>query len=169
MDYDLPDQNGVQTVSIIRNEFLDARLLMLTILDGEEDIYRAVSAGARGYLTKSCECEEVLDAIRTIAGGKGYFPAAINTKLKAREKRKPLTERELEILRLLVRAQSTKEIVDLMKLSMGTIRLHISIISEKLDAFGPHQCGRHRHRARDRQGRGVISEPARRHTRHGAP
>jgi DNA-binding NarL/FixJ family response regulator len=94
MDYDLPDQNGVQTVSIIRNEFLDARVLMLTILDGEEDIYRAVSAGARGYLTKSCECEEVLDAIRTIAGGKGYFPAAINAKLKAREKRKPLTERD---------------------------------------------------------------------------
>ncbi len=135
MDYDLPDQNGVQTMSIIRNEFPDARVLMLTILDGEEDIYRAVSAGARGYLTKSCECEDVLDAIRTIAGGKGYFPAAINAKLKAREKRKPLTERELEILRLLVRGQSTKEIVDLMKLSMGTIRLHISIILEKLDAF----------------------------------
>ncbi len=135
MDYDLPDQNGVQTRSTICNEFPDARVLMLTILDGEEDIYRAVSAGARGYLTKCCECEEMLDATRTIAGGKGYFPAAINAKLKAREKRKPLTERELEILRLLVRGQSKKEIVNIMKVSLDTIRLHISIILEKLDAF----------------------------------
>ncbi|MBK8093918.1 MAG: response regulator transcription factor [Verrucomicrobiaceae bacterium] len=135
MDYDLPDQNGVQTLSIIRNEFPDARILMLTILEGEEDIWRAVSAGARGYLTKSSECEQVLAAIRAIAAGETYFPPAIIAKIRAREKRKPLTERELEILRLLVRGHSTKEIVDMMKLSMGTIRLHISIILEKLDAF----------------------------------
>ena len=135
MDYDLPDQNGVQTLSIIRNEFPDARVLMLTILEGEEDIYRAVSAGARGYLTKSSECEQVLAAIRALAAGETYFPPEIIAKIKAREKRKPLTERELEILRLLVRGHSTKEIVDLMKLSMGTIRLHISIILEKLGAF----------------------------------
>jgi DNA-binding NarL/FixJ family response regulator len=135
MDYDLPDQNGVQTLSIIRNEFPDARVLMLTILEGEEDIWRAVSAGARGYLTKSSECEQVLAAIRALAAGDTYFPPEIIAKIKAREKRKPLTERELEILRLLVRGHSTKEIVDLMKLSMGTIRLHISIILEKLGAF----------------------------------
>jgi two-component system NarL family response regulator len=135
MDYDLPDQNGVQALSIIRNEFPDARVLMLTILEGEEDIYRAVSAGARGYLTKSSECEQVLAAIRALAAGETYFPPEIIAKIKAREKRKPLTERELEILRLLVRGHSTKEIVDLMKLSMGTIRLHISIILEKLGAF----------------------------------
>lgn len=135
MDYDLPDQNGVQTLSIIRNEFPEARILMLTILEGEEDIWRAVSAGARGYLTKSSECEQVLAAIRAIAAGETYFPPAIIAKIRAREKRKPLTERELEILRLLVRGHSTKEIVDMMKLSMGTIRLHISIILEKLDAF----------------------------------
>jgi DNA-binding NarL/FixJ family response regulator len=135
MDYDLPDQNGVQTLSIIRNEFPDARVLMLTILEGEEDIWRAVSAGARGYLTKSSECEQVLAAIRAIAAGDTYFPPEIIAKIRAREKRKPLTERELEILRLLVRGHSTKEIVDLMKLSMGTIRLHISIILEKLGAF----------------------------------
>jgi DNA-binding NarL/FixJ family response regulator len=135
MDYDLPDQNGVQTLSIIRNEFPDARVLMLTILEGEEDIWRAVSAGARGYLTKSSECEQVLAAIRALAAGDTYFPPEIIAKIRAREKRKPLTERELEILRLLVRGHSTKEIVDLMKLSMGTIRLHISIILEKLGAF----------------------------------
>ena len=135
MDYHLPDRSGVETLRSIRSEFPDARILMLTIFDGEEDIYRAVSAGARGYLTKSCECEEMLEAIRLIAAGSSYFPPEIAEKIKAREKRDPLTGRELEILRLLVKGYSTKEIVDMLKLSMGTIRLHISLILEKLDAY----------------------------------
>jgi two-component system NarL family response regulator len=135
MDYHLPDMSGVETLKAIRTEFPDARVLILTIFDGEEDIWRAVSAGAKGYLTKSSECETVLDAIRRIGAGETYFPPEIAAKIRAREMRKPLTERELEILRLLVKGHSTKEIVDLMKLSMGTIRLHISIILEKLDAF----------------------------------
>ena len=135
MDYHLPDRSGVETLRSIRSEFPDARILMLTIFDGEEDIYRAVSAGARGYLTKSCECEEMLEAIRLIAAGSSYFPPEIAEKIKAREKRDPLTGRELEILRLLVKGYSTKEIVDMLKLSMGTIRLHISHILEKLDAY----------------------------------
>jgi DNA-binding NarL/FixJ family response regulator len=135
MDYHLPDQSGVETLKAIRAEFPKARVLILTIFDGEEDIYRAVSAGARGYLTKSCECEEMLKAIRLIAAGSSYFPTEIAAKIKDREKRDPLNARELEILRLLVKGYSTKEIVDMLKLSMGTIRLHISLILEKLDAY----------------------------------
>ena len=135
MDYHLPDQSGVETLKAIRAEFPNARVLILTIFDGEEDIYRAVSAGAQGYLTKSCECEEMLKAIRLIASGSSYFPSAIATKIKNRTKRDPLNARELEILRLLVKGYSTKEIVDMLKLSMGTIRLHISLILEKLDAY----------------------------------
>lgn len=135
MDYKLPDRSGVEAMEAIRAEFPSARVLMLTIFDGEEDIYRAVTAGARGYLTKSADCEEVLGAIRTVAGGATYFPEEIAAKLKAREKRKPLTSREIEILRLLAKGHSTKEIVDLMSISMGTVRLHISVLIEKLDAF----------------------------------
>lgn len=135
MDYHLPDRSGVETLKAIRAEHPDARVLILTIFDGEEDIYRAVTAGARGYLTKSCECEEVLQAIRDVAKGEMHFPPDITAKIRAREKRKPLTDRELEILRLLVKGHSTKEIVDILKLSMGTIRLHISFILDKLDAF----------------------------------
>lgn len=135
MDYHLPDQSGVETLKAIRAEHPDARVLILTIFDGEEDIYRAVTAGARGYLTKSCECEEVLQAIRDVAKGETHFPPDITAKIRAREKRKPLTDRELDILRLLVKGHSTKEIVDILKLSMGTIRLHISFILDKLDAF----------------------------------
>lgn len=135
MDYHLPDQSGVETLKAIRAEFPKARVLILTIFDGEEDIYRAVSAGAKGYLTKACECEEMLKAIRLIASGTSYFPPEIAAKIKDREKRDPLNARELEILRLLVKGYSTKEIVDMLKLSMGTIRLHISLILEKLDAY----------------------------------
>lgn len=135
MDYHLPDRSGVETLKAIRAEHPDARVLILTIFDGEEDIYRAVTAGARGYLTKSCECEEVLQAIRDVAKGETHFPPDITAKIRAREKRKPLTDRELDILRLLVKGHSTKEIVDILKLSMGTIRLHISFILDKLDAF----------------------------------
>lgn len=135
MDYHLPDMTGVDTLKAIRAEFPDARVLILTIFDGEEDIWRAVSAGARGYLTKSAECEEVLAAIRRLSKGEPHFPPDIAAKIRAREKRVPLSGRELEILRLLVRGHSTKEIVDLMQLSMGTIRLHISLILEKLGAY----------------------------------
>ncbi len=135
MDYQLPDKTGVETLELIRAEFPEARVLMLTIFDGEEDIYRAITAGAKGYLTKSAECEDVLRAIRRIHAGAAIFPPAIAAKIKEREKRRPLTPREIEILRLLVKGHSTKEIVHLLKLSMGTIRLHISIILDKLDAF----------------------------------
>jgi two-component system NarL family response regulator len=135
MDYHLPDKSGVETLESIRAEFPDVRVLMLTIFDGEEDIYRAVNAGAKGYLTKSSECEDVLLAIRRIAAGAACFPPEIAAKIRAREQRRPLTPRELDILRLLVKGHSTKEIVDILQLSMGTIRLHISIILDKLDAF----------------------------------
>jgi DNA-binding NarL/FixJ family response regulator len=135
MDYHLPDQTGVETLAQLKAEYPDVRCVVLTIFDGEEDIYRAVTAGARAYLTKSSECEEVLRAIRVVASGSTYFPPDIAAKIKEREKRVPLTERELDILRLLVKGHSTKEIVDILKLSMGTIRLHISLILDKLDAF----------------------------------
>ncbi|GEP42187.1 response regulator [Brevifollis gellanilyticus] len=135
MDYHLPDKSGVETLEAIRAEFPEARVLMLTIFDGEEDIYRAVTAGAKGYLTKSAECEEVLKAIRRIHAGAACFPPTISAKIKEREKRRPLTSRELEILKLLVKGHSTKDIVHQLSLSMGTIRLHISIILDKLDAF----------------------------------
>ena len=135
LDYRLPDQTGVDVLEAIRREFPTARVVILTMFDGEEDIHRAVEAGAKGYVTKSAECEDVLTAIRDVATGGTYFSADVKQKLKERGQRKPLTPRELEILRLLVKGHSTKEIVDLLKLSMGTIRLDISMILEKLGAF----------------------------------
>jgi DNA-binding NarL/FixJ family response regulator len=134
MDYRLPDMPGVEALEAIRTDFPTVQTLMLTVYDGEEDIYRAINAGAQGYLTKSAERSELLNALRLVAGGSTYFPPEIFAKAKARERRKPLTERELAILRLIVNGSSNKDIVAALHMSMGTIKLHVSIILDKMGA-----------------------------------
>lgn len=104
---------------------------MLTVFDGEEDIYRAVIGGASGYLTKSASRNEVL---RAVAKGKKHFPPELEAKILQREKREPLIPREVEILRHIVRGQANKEIASSLNLSLGTINLHVSKILEKIGA-----------------------------------
>ena len=134
MDYRLPDLSGVEALQAIHAEFPAVRAIMLTVYEGEEDIYRAISAGAQGYLTKSAERSELLRALRSVASGDTYFPAEVIAKYKARERRKPLTERELAILRLIVKGHANKDIVSALHMSMGTIKLHVSIILDKMGA-----------------------------------
>jgi DNA-binding NarL/FixJ family response regulator len=134
LDYRLPDQTGVEALEEIRKEFPNARALLLTVFDGEEDIYRAASAGARGYLTKSVGREELLRAIRTVASGGLYFPESILARLRERESRRPLSQREVDILRLIVRGSSNKEVAAVLHMSVGTIKLHVSIILDKMGA-----------------------------------
>ena len=87
MDYKLPDSTGVAAIAKIREEFSEARVLMLTVFDGEEVIHRAVSAGALGYLTKSAGLSELLLAVRTVAQGLTYFPPEVAARLGARAQR----------------------------------------------------------------------------------
>ena len=134
MDYKLPDRSGVDALESIRMEFPGARVLMLTVFDGEEDIYRAVISGAAGYLTKSAGRNEILRAIRAVARGKKHFPPELEAKILEREKREHLIPREVEILRHIVRGQANKQIADAMNLSVGTINLHVSKILEKIGA-----------------------------------
>ncbi len=134
MDYKLPDRSGVDAVDEIRGEFPEARVLMLTVFDGEEDVYRAVIAGATGYLTKSASRNEVLQAIRKIAAGDKHFPPELAAKIAEREKREPLIPREVEILRHIVRGEANKQIAVSLRLSLGTINLHVSKILSKLGA-----------------------------------
>jgi DNA-binding NarL/FixJ family response regulator len=134
MDYKLPDKSGVEAVEDIRGEFPDARVLMLTVFDGEEDIYRAVIGGASGYLTKSAGRNEILHAVRTVAGGGKHFPPELEAKIRERETREALIPREVEILRHIVRGQANKQIAADLNLSVGTINLHVSKILEKIGA-----------------------------------
>lgn len=134
MDYQMPGENGIEATRKIVAEFPDARILLLSVFEGEEDIWNAVQAGARGYLNKSGDIEEVLDAIREVAEGGNYFPAAIAQKLASRGERASLTARELEVLGLIVGGNSNKEIMAELDISEGTVKLHVSHILEKLGA-----------------------------------
>ena len=134
MDCMMTDKSGIETTREILAEFPEARILMLSGLEGEEDIFRAVDAGACGYLTKAAERDVVLSAIRQVDAGQTAFPAAVAAKLAARKQREPLTERELNILGLIVQGRSNKEIVTELHMSGGLVKKEISSLLAKLGA-----------------------------------
>jgi len=134
MDCKMPGPSGVDALRAILTEDPAARLLMLSVFDGEEDVHRAMKSGAAGYLTKSARRNEVLHAIRTIAAGGRYLPESLAAKLAARQQREPLIQREIDILRHIVHGRPNKEIAAQLNLSVGTINLHVCRILEKLGA-----------------------------------
>src|SRR6266513_5576520 len=110
MDLRMPQLSGVEAIAAIRKEFRDARLIVLTTYDGDEDIYRSLQAGAQGYLLKDVFFEELEDAIRKVHAGARRIPAAIAERLAERMTGSELTAREMEVLELIVKGQSNKEI-----------------------------------------------------------
>jgi DNA-binding NarL/FixJ family response regulator len=132
MDFRLPGADGAESTSRLRAEFPDARVVVLSVFEGEEDIWRAVEAGAMGYVSKSAEVEEVLEAVRCVVGGKTYFPAPIATKLASRRTRDALTPREHQVLHHIVAGLSNKEIAGALHMSEATVKLHISNTLAKL-------------------------------------
>lgn len=140
MDFRLPDMTGVEATKTICREFPDARVLMLTVHEGEEDVYRAIQAGALGYVQKSIGWRELLAAIRSVAAGERYLPPELAARLKERLGREPLSERELEVLHLIVRGQSNKEIGVSLNISDVTVKRHITHILEKLHVLDRTQA-----------------------------
>lgn len=134
MDYRLGRHTGVQATEAIRVEFPSARILFLSAYEGEEDIYRAAKAGACGYLPKSVEGDFLLSAIRRIYLGETVFPPALATKLRARNKRETLTNREITILRHIVDGRSNKEIATRLSMSEPLVKLDVRKILDKLGA-----------------------------------
>jgi DNA-binding NarL/FixJ family response regulator len=132
MDYQLPHLNGAEATTAIRGRFPDAKVIILSVYKGEEDVHRAVQAGAAGYLPKSSGPEELLDAIRTIHKGRRYFPTAITAALESRAARSELSEREREVLEMLVRGRSNKEIAISLGISENTVKVHTTRVFEKL-------------------------------------
>jgi DNA-binding NarL/FixJ family response regulator len=132
MDYCLPGTDGVEATRQIRADFPAARIIMVSVFEGEEPIWRAVQAGVRGYLLKASESEELLRSIRTVHEGGTAFPPAIAAKITARRSREELTPRELMLLRLIVEGRSNKEIAAVVFISEATVKLHITHIFEKL-------------------------------------
>ncbi|HEX6772575.1 MAG TPA: response regulator transcription factor [Acidobacteriaceae bacterium] len=132
MDLRMNTMNGVETTRAIRAEFPNARIIVLTTFDGDEDIYRALQAGARGYLLKGMDTEELLAAIRTVHSGKSRIPAPVAERLAERMNAPSLTERETEVLRLIVGGNSNKEIAAALFISEATVKTHINSLLGKL-------------------------------------
>lgn len=132
MDLRLPTLSGVEAVKQIRREFPAARIIVLTTFDGDEDIYRALQAGARGYLLKGMFGEELIDAIRAVHSGKSRIPPVIAERLAGRMSGPGLTSRELDVLKLIVAGRSNKEIGSELTISEATVKTHINNILSKL-------------------------------------
>jgi DNA-binding NarL/FixJ family response regulator len=140
MDWRLAGMSGVEATAAIRAEFPDAKVVSFTIYEGEEDILRAVEAGVAGYLPKSSSRQEILTALRAVHAGETVFPAAIAAKLSAARTRGKLNDREMTVLRAIVRGRSNKEIASELGLAEVTVKLHVGRILEKLGVLDRTQA-----------------------------
>ena len=132
MDLRMPEMNGVEAIIALRNEDPDCRVIVLTTYDGDEDIYRAFQAGARSYLLKDMHRDELLEAIRAVHNGQRFIPPAVANRLAERMPRSDLTARELEVLKLIVKGMSNKEIARSLTITEGTVKIHVNNILSKL-------------------------------------
>lgn len=134
MDLRLPDLSGIDAMIAIRNEFADARVVMLTTFDGDVEIQRALQAGARGYLLKNMPPSEILDVIRQVHGGKKRVPPEIAAQLAEHMSDEGLTAREVEVLRKVAEGNRNKDIADMLFISEETVKVHVKHIMDKLGA-----------------------------------
>lgn len=133
MDLRMPEMDGVDAIKAICAEFDSAAIVVLTTFDGDEDIYRGLQAGAKGYLLKDAGAEELLAAIRTVARGQKYIPPAVGAKLAERMSNPELSDRELEVLALMAKGKSNKEISAMLHISENTVKFHVNNILSKLE------------------------------------
>src|ERR687893_291716 len=131
-DLRMPVMGGVEAIGVIKREWPDARMIVLTAFDGDEDIYRSLQAGAQGYLLKDMFFEELEDAIRTVHAGGRRIPGVVAERLAGRMGGSDLTGRELEVLEQIVFGHSNKEIAAALDISEATVKSHINNILSKL-------------------------------------
>ena len=133
MDLRMPVMDGVEAIRTITSEFPGARILALTTYEGDADIRRALSAGARGYLLKDMLLTDVIAAVRSVLRGERVIPSAVATRLAAYPERSDLTERELEVLQLVARGLSNKEVARAIGRMDETVKIHLKNIFAKMD------------------------------------
>jgi DNA-binding NarL/FixJ family response regulator len=136
IDLRMPGMDGVDAIKAIRRQFPDARIIVLTTFHGDEDIYRALRAGAKAYLLKDVGREELLECVRCVSEGRAYLPAGVAAKLAERVASPQLTVRELDVLRLMGAGKSNKEIGSDLAVTEGTIKAHVNSILLKLHVRG---------------------------------
>ncbi len=134
MDLQMPGMTGVEAIQQIRRTVPAARFIVLTTFDGDEDIYRAMEAGARAYLLKGMDMEELVDAIRAVNAGRGRIPSVIAEKLAQRVGSEELSSREVEVLERIVAGRANKEIASDLHISEATVKSHVNSLLGKLGA-----------------------------------
>ena len=134
MDLRMPVMGGLAATRAIIADDPDARIIVLTTFDGDEDIHRALVAGARGYLLKDMLRTEVLGAVRDVLRGRRGIPAPVAARLAEHTPRVELTPRELEVLDLVARGLSNGDIAAQIGRTEGTVKVHVRNILQKLDA-----------------------------------
>lgn len=132
MDLRMPVKSGTQVIEAIRRGFPDAAILVLTAYNGDEDIHKAVAAGARGYLLKSSTGDDLIPAIRTVAAGGNWIPRDVASRLAVRRDYEALTAREVGVLREIAKGCANKEIAARLAISENTVKDHLKSILSKL-------------------------------------
>jgi DNA-binding NarL/FixJ family response regulator len=134
MDLQMPEMNGTEAIGEIRREFPDARIIVLTTYTGDTQVLGALKAGARAYLLKADVHLELLDVIRSVHAGQKRIPLQIAAELAEHAADDPLSQREIEVLRLIATGNSNKLIADQLSISEATAKTHVANILSKLGA-----------------------------------
>ena len=132
MDSRMPVKSGIEATVEIRKHNNAARILMLTALDGDEDIHKALEAGAAGYVLKDSTEEKLVPAIRAVASGQRWIPEEVASRLTSRRSFEELTPRELEVLRELAKGMANKQIADVLHITENTTKWYLKNILAKL-------------------------------------
>ncbi len=136
IDLRMPDMDGVEAIRAIRQIIPSANIIVLTTFDDDEDIYRALRNGAKAYLLKDISREELIENIIAVHHGNTRIPQHVAKKLADHVRSSDLTTREAQVLRLLVAGKSNKEIASALKVTEGTIKVHVNHILKKLGTSG---------------------------------
>ncbi len=134
LDINMPVMDGVRATQTIRSEFPDAKIIVLSALAGDEDIFQALQAGARTYLFKDTLAKTLTETIRAVLVGARPLPPEVAERLAQRSFMSDLTPRELDVLRLMSRGRGNREIGEELNLTEGTVKGYVSTILDKLNA-----------------------------------
>jgi two-component system, NarL family, response regulator len=135
LDLRMPKRDGVAVVERVIELHPKARLLIMTTFDGDEDIFRCLSQGAKGYLLKDAPRQEILSAIRAVSEDRPYTSSSVAAKALQRMSKPSLTQRELAVLQLVAQGRSNKDIARRLEITEGTAKTHVKAILAKLDAI----------------------------------
>jgi Response regulator containing a CheY-like receiver domain and an HTH DNA-binding domain len=132
LDLRMPVKSGAEAIEAIRREVPAARVLVLTAFNGDEDIHRALQAGALGYVLKSSTGDGLIPAIRAVAAGEHWIPRDVATRLAMRNSYEALSAREIQVLKEIAKGKANKEIAAALAISEYTVKDHLKSIMGKL-------------------------------------